>query len=768
VQTIIECLKMASTGDLPPNVRSGQNFIHDPKVAGEAEVKAQIKMCFNSQFKGSFMVIRNFSLSQKKKTLQFKALDNALSIWDPNISAYHALPQRCSNINQEVPFSMGVNKAILENVIFVHQEDSNWPLSEPANVKKRFDDIFAATKYTKALEEIRKLKSKEQTEAKEKRLQLETLRSHRDGAHRLRNTILENEQSSAAHSNNIESLKLEIQKISSQIDALQLEVKEISQKKEQVSSIKATYDILARKVEEMKLVMLEKYSEDDLEASIEDLEEYQTEFNPRLVQMEESMQQIRQYIFEVEEDLKLCISEKENVVRSHGQVIGAAGSYRKSVATLHSLAHEANNTFQLDISVGPGDDSVQRSSVNAFITHLGVKGQEIESEIRDVKLEQKRREESMQSTIDSINDAISAAKQTIRNSSEKVQANSQQSETLERQISQLQRNLNADVAEQLKDLQKSLHISQQELTQLEENARNLTIEQKINNAAEKIREADAKIHKLRADRSKLAAEGESFLRAKIMLQELDKVKEKERNFRSLHASKVAITLGVLPSAVPHDGDDLVDQFKNWLKSKTLEAESLKSAQAALLTKYSEIDVRLKSKENALLKSKEELEELSKTLNTDLQAGTNLSDKVKELQSLRDERVKKVNFCDAYIEIWEKEKSHADQHSSCISCERVFQGEDAKEEYVAKKQAMINELPQQVSQAQKEIQELESKLQQLKIMEPDVQRYANMELNGLSLAISSCLSLFYLQIQKATKLHHPSSGARGKRRFQRTP
>lgn len=55
-----------------------------------------------------------------------------------------------------------MSKAILENVIFCHQEDSNWPLAEPAGLKKkcvlvllavrmltpvyRFDDIFEATK----------------------------------------------------------------------------------------------------------------------------------------------------------------------------------------------------------------------------------------------------------------------------------------------------------------------------------------------------------------------------------------------------------------------------------------------------------------------------------------------------------------------------------------------------------------------------------------------------------------------------------------------
>ena len=42
-----------------------------------------------------------------------------------------------------------LRQAVLENVIFVHQEDSNWPLAEGQTLKKKFDDIFSATKYTK-------------------------------------------------------------------------------------------------------------------------------------------------------------------------------------------------------------------------------------------------------------------------------------------------------------------------------------------------------------------------------------------------------------------------------------------------------------------------------------------------------------------------------------------------------------------------------------------------------------------------------------------
>lgn len=46
----------------------------------------------------------------------------------------------------EIPHLLGVSKAVLENVIFCHQEDSYWPLAEPATLKKKFDDIFEATK----------------------------------------------------------------------------------------------------------------------------------------------------------------------------------------------------------------------------------------------------------------------------------------------------------------------------------------------------------------------------------------------------------------------------------------------------------------------------------------------------------------------------------------------------------------------------------------------------------------------------------------------
>ena len=62
-------------------------------------------------------------------------------------------------MDELVPRFMGVSPAILENVIFCHQEDSNWPLSEQRVLKKKFDDIFGSAKYTKCLKDLRDIRS---------------------------------------------------------------------------------------------------------------------------------------------------------------------------------------------------------------------------------------------------------------------------------------------------------------------------------------------------------------------------------------------------------------------------------------------------------------------------------------------------------------------------------------------------------------------------------------------------------------------------------
>jgi DNA repair protein RAD50 len=82
--TIIECLKYATTGDQPPGTRGGA-FIHDPKMANEKEVKAQVKLRFFAANGRRMLATRNLSVTLKKTAgMTMKTLESILSLDDGN------------------------------------------------------------------------------------------------------------------------------------------------------------------------------------------------------------------------------------------------------------------------------------------------------------------------------------------------------------------------------------------------------------------------------------------------------------------------------------------------------------------------------------------------------------------------------------------------------------------------------------------------------------------------------------------------------------
>lgn len=62
--------------------------------------------------------------------------------------------------------ALGVSEAIINNVLFCHQEDSSWPLGTDKELKEKFDAIFGTTKYNKAVDNIRSKRKKFETEEK--------------------------------------------------------------------------------------------------------------------------------------------------------------------------------------------------------------------------------------------------------------------------------------------------------------------------------------------------------------------------------------------------------------------------------------------------------------------------------------------------------------------------------------------------------------------------------------------------------------------------
>ncbi|XP_024524767.1 LOW QUALITY PROTEIN: DNA repair protein RAD50 [Selaginella moellendorffii] len=277
--TIIECLKNACTGELPPNARSGQSFIHDPKVDGQTETKGQIKLRFRTASGKDVVCIRSFQLTQKASKMEYKAIESVLQTINTHTGEKVCLSYRCADMDREVPALMGVSKAILENVIFVHQDEANWPLSEASVLKKKFDDIFSATRYTKALDVIKKLHKDQTQEIKMQKLKLENVQTLKDAAYKLQETIDGDQQKTKQLQDLIAILTPKIQAAQAKINSLEGVLEEIRQLQKEINFKDGVRtSVLKAKTEQYNAL------EEENEDSDEDLAEWQEKFHERIAQ----------------------------------------------------------------------------------------------------------------------------------------------------------------------------------------------------------------------------------------------------------------------------------------------------------------------------------------------------------------------------------------------------------------------------------------------------------------------------------------------------
>mmetsp|Transcript_21623 Transcript_21623/g.40067 ORF Transcript_21623/g.40067 Transcript_21623/m.40067 type:complete len:1328 (-) Transcript_21623:167-4150(-) len=329
--TIIECLKMAATGGLPPNSKNGHGFIHDPQVAHLPEVKAQIKMLFRTGLGPTrdkeICAIRSFQLSNKRDNKgrikpQFKAIDSVLrtSTEDGNKAS---LSHRCADMDTQVPELMGVSKAILESVIFCHQEDSSWPLQDPITVKKRFDDIFGASRYTKALENIKALQREWTRVTKDRRSEAELSQAHLDQATKLRQ-----QKDERIHAS---------EEINGQLEVLDKAVNEAREGEEHLQVELASYESRGIRVAELRSVLqriegerdgcvrrMEQQGQDVYRESHEELQQQAQQFEKTVCESVHKVRQIKAQKEKGESDYHTAVESARRLREEMGETVAAA------------------------------------------------------------------------------------------------------------------------------------------------------------------------------------------------------------------------------------------------------------------------------------------------------------------------------------------------------------------------------------------------------------------------------------------------------------
>ncbi|XP_054737346.1 DNA repair protein RAD50 [Anastrepha obliqua] len=176
--TVIECLKYGLTGEVPPGSDRGRSFVHDPKIFNQAGTLGQVKLEVSNLQGKRISVCRSMKISNKRGKYSFETLDATMNYIDSKSDgkgSTNSISKRCVDVDVAMCQFMGVSKAIINNVLFCHQEDSSWPLDESKKLKEKFDAIFGMTEFNKTIERIIKMRKEEADNLKVKEADLRLL-----------------------------------------------------------------------------------------------------------------------------------------------------------------------------------------------------------------------------------------------------------------------------------------------------------------------------------------------------------------------------------------------------------------------------------------------------------------------------------------------------------------------------------------------------------------------------------------------------------------
>ncbi|XP_043719530.1 DNA repair protein RAD50 isoform X1 [Telopea speciosissima] len=672
--TIIECLKLSCTGELPPNARSGQSFIHDPKVAGETETKAQIKLRFKTAAGKDVVCVRSFQLTQKASKMEYKAIESVLQTINPHTGEKVCLSYRCADMDREIPALMGISKAILENVIFVHQDEANWPLQDPSTLKKKFDDIFSATRYTKALEVIKKLHKEQAQEIKTYKLKLENLQTLKDAAYKLRENIAQNEESSESLKTQMHELEKNVQSLEAKIHHAEAMLEELKNLQDQISKKTGERNTLFKQ-EQDQYAALEEENED----TDEELQEWQTKFEERIALLETKIGKLEREMHDTEERSSFLV---DTSTKSNQEI----GKLQNEAEVFISLRQKQDLTIQRifekhNLGSLPSAPFSYEVSCN-LINRLKMRLMDLERDLLDKKKSNEVELKALWDSYDAANkhfNGLELQKHNKIEAKEGILSSIKKTENARDLEEQQLFNFNlSDIDEREKTLQMEYERKGQEFKErkFEENIQQLLYE---------IRNLDKKIKTLNQEKDFMARDSDNRVRLNVKKEELETSRKKHRKIIDEHKDKIR---RVLKGRLPLDKD---------LKKEVTQAlEALKKEFSDLESKYLEADkevkvgkAKIEDVESSLSKFQKEMVAKKKFIESKLQFLFQQSfdidsfpQVVNEAKEKRDIKKSKYNIADGMRQMFDPFERVARAHHVCPCCERSFSPEE-EDEFVKK-------------------------------------------------------------------------------------
>ncbi|KAG0182787.1 DNA repair protein rad50 [Apophysomyces sp. BC1034] len=688
--SIIECLKYACTGDLPPNSRNGA-FIHDPKVAGVSEVKAQVKLKFANVNRQPMICSRSLSLTQKRTTVQQKTLDNTLQRRDPTTGEVVSVSSRCVDMDAELPMHLGVPRAILDNVVFCHQEQSTWPLSEPSVLKKKFDDIFESTRYTKALQNMKELRKKRAEDVRVDQVTLDSITVDTKKAKKVKRTVEELENRMNTRRAEAERLEIQLEETAKEIKSLEGIYKQAEALESQLAQIEHERKVMDRNMEEMAKTLTERNeSEDELRGLLKSLKE-------RSLVDEEVKQDLEYELTRLKRKIQNGRDKIASMLTNVGRLQAEADANEQRKQERLKMIKLASEQLKLELS--PSYDVDQ--SVHMLQDFVKAK----EEEYEQIKLEARKEQQDFTGELQH----LKAERATLDETQKQTKFQMEDTKKMIRQIT-----------DQLTDIQitrTDLKLATERFTKEENTLIDLksrmssaNITSQLAQKERVLRDLDDQINGLNDEMSNLSRQGDS--RAKLALKRTDR----ERKIIIIqglfeeYKGEITSHLGRPPSLESLESDIAV-----LLSERNASLRKAQDAQDYINREIVSLDAKLSVAQQTLAKNQGEVDKYERSIQA-LCGNERLPDLVEktdqDLQNYRD----KIAGLEAAELMYKRFNRRANADENCPLCSRQFLEENELQSFLKKLESTMAKIPAQMTDLKNLRSECE--LRQLKLKELD--------------------------------------------------
>ncbi|XP_050299557.1 DNA repair protein RAD50 isoform X2 [Anthonomus grandis grandis] len=527
--TIIECLKYALTSDLPGGSDNGRGFINDPKLSDRATTKSCIKLRFKDA-KGDFVTVAKFIQLSTERTgkLKFQSLAPTLRWEAADKSKAEDISGRCIDIDVYCAQKLNVSKAILNSVIFCHQEDSAWPLDEGKKLKEKFDVIFGAEKYNKCVERFRKLIKAKRDNIKLLKEQLELKKLARKNTDEKKETLQKNEERLA-------KIEGEMEEKQNELDPLQTRLKEINEVLESLSmwlqklaGLETTYKGVLEQQASLKKHLETEFpgTDEELEAEISNFDNFQALAKKDMAEKEHKKETVESKIMQLNQNV-----QKRQV--AFGQLKEEEFQHQKRGEELKTIILKAKMRLEVDAE----DDE----PVPDILYKLNQAFKKCEEAFNDKRKGFESDEKVLQSSIDDIRAKLAAIKESVSSKKKTIDESKSKMAEAERKLNRLSQVYSqVDIIEKrMKDLQETLGTYEAEFQEAEvqENLEALDslITQKENSQTKLEREYRL-LQQNYLTEQKIDAEKHTIIDKKL---ELDNLKNKwEDQFKELFGQEI--------------------------------------------------------------------------------------------------------------------------------------------------------------------------------------------------------------------------------------